>query len=269
MLVSLSACSSCLKRVPEESVSELEYPNCGAGSLPPGEVLWKGHLRSGPTMRDKRVVEFFEFRRRDCLYVVTVRQEWPLGVADVEVVYDDRFRPLRAWKRMTLPTENRPTKRQMSRNQATTVDIRRYELRTDPPTMTRRSSKGLEHFRFRAPRPVAVIGPGRGLVGAWIRAQALSGSPLEPGQTTRGPVLDFRRMVERVETVALRRDADRTQSDLGNVRVYTVFGRESVFADDQGNIVGDLAGLRPHRLLKSPAPPRFPMRTRPDPVHTP
>lgn len=250
----LGGCESCLMRVPAEAVERLPYPSCGEGLLPEGEVLASGHLRSGPTMLDRNVVERYELRRRDCLYVMTVRQEWPLGTADVEVVYDDAWRPLRAWKRMTLPTPDGHLE-----------DIRLYELRTDPVTMIRRSEEGIEQFTLRGPRPIAVIGPGRGLLGAWIRAA-------DPaiGATVRGPVLDFRELFETIDTVALKREADREVPELGGtVRVYTVFGREAVFVDEALEVVGDLAGLRPNAVLTTPPPPPQPLFGAPDPVHTP
>ncbi len=239
----LGGCESCLKRVPADSVEELEYPTCEDGSdAAPGELLHAGHLRSGPGMLE-RVVERYEYRRRGCLVVLTVRQEWSHGVSEVEVVFDEAFRPLRAWKRMTLPGADE------------VKDVRRYELRSEPATMTWRGAEGLRHFWFRGGRPVAVIGPGRGVISAWIKSQP----DLEVGATVRGSVLDFRDLVERVDEVALRRDRDRAVPGLGKVRVYTIYGRESIFADEDGWVVGDLAGLRPDAILDTPAPE--PLRT--------
>ena len=163
-LVSVAAgCEGCLKRPPAEHVERLPYPTCpGMSELPAGEVLASGHLRSGPEMRDQAVVEHWELRRRACLHVMTIRQEWPMGISDVEVVFDEQFRPLRAWKRMSMP-------RPPAGRRAPTPDTRLYELRTTPPTMTRQSEDGHEYFTFRAETPVAVVGPGRALIGAWIR----------------------------------------------------------------------------------------------------
>jgi hypothetical protein len=53
------------------------------------------------------------------------------------------------------------------------------------------------------------------------------------------------------------------------VRVYTIYGRESVFADESDAVLGDLAGLRPHEFAGTPEPPPMPMYGTPDPVHTP
>lgn len=185
-----------------------------------------------------------------------------MGISDVEVVFDEQFRPLRAWKRMSMP-------RPPAGRRAPTPDTRLYELRTTPPTMTRQSEDGHEYFTFRAETPVAVVGPGRALIGAWIRQHLDLGA----GETVRGPVLDFRRPAERIETVALRREDDAVMPDVagpeGRVRVYTVFGRESVFTDDEGNVLGDLAGLRPDALLDTPAPPALESDEPPDPVGTP
>ncbi|MCA9535393.1 MAG: hypothetical protein KC593_16985 [Myxococcales bacterium] len=259
----VGGCEGCLKRPPASSVERLPYPSCpGLDELPEGQVLASGHLRSGPDMRDRAVVERWELRERACLRVMTVRQEWPMGISDVEVVFDEHYQPLRVWKRMSMP---RPPAGQ----RAPTPDIRLYELRTSPATLTRTSEDGREYFTFRGGRPVAVVGPGRALLGAWIRQHL----DLTVGETVRGPVLDFRRPAERVETVALRREADALMPDVaggdGHVRVYTVFGRESVFTDDEGNVLGDLAGLRPHARLTTPEPPALPSDEPPDPVGTP
>ena len=56
---------------------------------------------------------------------------------------------------------------------------------------------------------------------------------------------------------------------LGTVRVYTIFGRESVFTDEDGNVLGDLAGLRTHESLSTPEPPAQPRFGEPDPINTP
>ncbi|MEM1418760.1 MAG: hypothetical protein AAGH15_27945 [Myxococcota bacterium] len=207
------------------------------------------------------VVERYRIEKKNCVYVVTVHQEWFRQIDDVEVVYDLAWKPLRAWKRMTIPGVDEEDGR---------ADTRLYELRNDPPTMSRRAHGELEHRVFQgrdveAGEVVAVVGPGRALLNAWIQK-----ADLEVGEVVRGPVLDFRELVERVDEVALRRDPDRMEETLGRrVRVYTVFGRESVFADDEGWIIGDLAGLRDDRDLDTEPPPALPTYGAPDPVGTP
>ncbi|MFW5875579.1 MAG: hypothetical protein ACOCXM_02460 [Myxococcota bacterium] len=256
--VAAAACDDCRDRIPVESVPEKPYPSCGDGPLPEGELIGSGHLRPGPAMRDqKAVVERFEIRKRDCLYVVTVRQEWSLGTSDVEVIYDEALRPLRAWKRMLLPAAEDPVEE---------ADIRLYELRNDPPTLAwRRPSGELEYRVLKGGQPEAVVGPGRGILSMWIRA-----ARLEPGEKQRVPVLDFRKDVENVEPVTLMREQDQDEPGLGGrVRVYTVFGRETVFTDDRGIVVGDLRGLRPDESLDTPPPEPLPPVPPPDPVHTP
>ncbi len=251
-------CDSCLKRQPRERVPSLGYPSCPEGSRAAGEeLLTTQHLRAGPTYPTPDVVERYRLVRRGCHHVLTVRQEWSRQIDDVEVVYDEDFLPLRAWKRMSVPGPG---------GRSPLVDTRRYEFRTMPVSMTVRNADGLRNFEFRRrERPVAVVGPGRGLVSAWIRRQAL-----EPNQVVRGPVLDFRSLVEKLEEVALRREADRDERMLGGrVRVYTVYGRESVLTDDNGNVLGDLAGLRPSSVLQTPEPAAMNTETPPDPVHTP
>ncbi|MBC7174171.1 MAG: hypothetical protein H5U40_17135 [Polyangiaceae bacterium] len=214
-------------------------------------MIHAGHLRSGPGSLES-VVERYEYRRRGCHIVLTVRQEWPRAVSDVEVVFDEEWRPLRAWKRMTVPGSE-------------VVDTRWYELRVDPAQMTWRGEEGLQHFWFRGGSPIAVVGPGRGVFSAWIQSEG----GLEVGETVRGPVLDFRSLVERVKEVALRRDPDRDVPGLGRVQVYTVFGRESLYVDEDGWVVGDLGGLRPDAMLDTPPPAPLPSATPPDPRGTP
>lgn len=256
MCLSALGCESCLGRAPIEQVEVHPYPSCDGEPLPEqGEVLAEETLRAGSTMaRERSVVERYRIERRACMYVVTVHQEWARQVTDVEVVFDEAWKPVRAWKRMTIPgvePDGRP-------------DTRLYELRNDPPTVTIRDHEGnIEHRFFRGGSPIAVVGPGRGLIGAWIRAQG----GMEVGQTVRGPVLDFREMVESVEEVALVRQPDREEPTLGGqrVRVYTVFGREAVFTDDEDRVIGDLAGLRRDEDVEGPAPEPMPTYGEPDP----
>ena len=53
------------------------------------------------------------------------------------------------------------------------------------------------------------------------------------------------------------------------MRVYTFFGRETVFADEHDVVIGDLAGMRPSDSLTTPEPDALPEYGGPDPVHTP
>lgn len=249
---------SCRRRhIPVASIPELPYPRCGERELPPGEVIASGRMRPGPTSLDKNVVERFEIRRRDCLYVLTVRQEWPLGTADMEVVYDKDMLPLRAWKRMTLPGVPRADGY---------ADIRRYELRTPEVTLKRRRPDGqVEREILRGPRPKVIIGPGRAVLTMWIRR-----ARLPVGGRVREVALDIREQVEQIREVTLRREPDLYQPWLGRtVRVYTIYGRESVFADDNDVVIGDLSGLRPAHLAGTPEPPSMPLYGTPDPVNTP
>ncbi|MBO6938886.1 MAG: hypothetical protein JJ863_28215 [Deltaproteobacteria bacterium] len=246
-------CERCLPRHEVASVPTHPYPSCGDGDLPEGEVLDQGVLRNGPIMQEP-VVERYEVRKRDCLYVITVRQEWARQITDVEAIFDEEWRPVRLWKRMTVPGEEDETE-----------DIRLYELRNDPPTMTERRGDEVVHREIRGEVPIAVVGPGRALLTAWIHAAGL-----EVGETTRGPVLDFRDLYENIDEVALRRDPARDEESLGgSVEVYTVFGRESVFTDADGWIRGDLAGLRESESLDTPEPDPVPMHAPLDPVGTP
>lgn len=238
------------------SVPLLPYPTCGAAELAPGEPLAAGHLRPGLTSLESRVDERFELRRRACLYGLTVRQEWPLAVADVEVLFDEAWLPLRVWKRMTLPG---------SRRHDGNADTRLYELRGSEVTIRRRDPQGLRFELLRGTRPRAVIGPGRGLLTAWLRR-----ARLREGQRVREPVLDFREQVEVLRDVTLRREPDQYVAALGRVaRLYSIYGREVFYADETDTVVGDMAGLAPASMVRQPPLPLMPLFGPPDPVHTP
>src|SRR5579859_5808433 len=179
------------KHVPVEAVPELGYPSCSDGGVAgPGEVVARGHIRSGPVSNDKNVVERFELHRTSCGYTFVTRQEWPADIADVEVRYDANLTPLWVWKRMTLAASNRPDGN---------ADIRRYELRTGEVFIKRRDPNGAihrEHLlaggRMKVPQGApleAVIGPGRGIVTAWLKR-----AKLPVGAKVKQLVLDFRSM---------------------------------------------------------------------------
>ncbi len=243
------------KHVRVEQLADLPYPSCHGQSTGAGELLAQEYLRSGPTHNDKHIVERYELRRRDCLVTVTVRQEWPLGTTDLEAVFDRELVPLRIWKRMTIPG---------LANAGTRAEIRRYELRTDPVGIKRREPDGHISFeQLKGGRPLAVIGPGRGLLSIWLRR-----AQLKPGQKRRELAIDVRAL-EKIEPVTLLREPDMNHPELGKIRVYTFYGRETVFADERDVVVGDLAGLRPDRLLHTPPPPPIPLFGPIDPVHTP
>jgi hypothetical protein len=245
------------KHIPVASVPELPYPTCEGRALPEGVVVASGHLRAGPSAIEQTVVERYELRDRGCVFVLTARQEWPLNVSDIEIVYDRNFLPLRAWKRMTLPGVARADGQ---------ADIRRYELRTPQVTITRRVASGPRtHEILRGAAPTVVIGPGRGVLTAWLRRARLS-----VGAAVREYALDMREMVEVIRPVTLRREADQYVSALGRVvRVYTVYGRECIYADDTDAVVADLAGMLPATLVRTPPPAPMPLYGLPDPVNTP
>lgn len=262
----LLACSAGCKRkhVPVDSVPELAYPACADD---PGTVVASGHLRSGPLSVEKNVAEWFTLRRTACGYTFTSRQEWPLAISDVEVRYDAALTPLRAWKRLTIAGSPRTDGN---------ADVRRYEMRTGDVFIKRRDAAGEVTMEKllpggRAPIPAgarigALVGPGRGIITAWLQREKL---PV--GGKSHELVLDFRDMVESLEEGALERMPDQVEPSLGGraVRVYTFFGKETVFADDSDVVIGDLAGLRPSDTLTTPEPPRLPEYGRPDPAHTP
>ncbi len=257
------------KHVGVDAVPELGYPRCedsDGGTGDEGTIVAKGHIRAGPFSSEKEVVERFELRTNPCGYVLRARQEWPLAISDVEVRYDAGFSPLWAWKRMTIAGSTRPDGN---------ADIRRYELRTGDVFIKRRDARGeltLEKLLSGGRRAVpdgvrvgAVVGPGRGVITAWLKR-----AKLPVGGKVHELVLDFRDMVEALEIGALERNPDEYEDSFGrSVRVYTFFGRETVFADDNDVVIGDLAGMRPSDTLSTPEPPALPMYGTPDPVNTP
>lgn len=261
----LTLSTSCKrKHVAIEAPTELPYPTCVDGAA--GTVVAKGKLRAGPNMRDQTVVESFDLTRDACHFVLRSREEWPLMAADIEVVYDADLVPIRAWKRMTIPGVT---------NADGKADTRSYDMRTPELTLKRRAPDGAITFEHLKPggkttpapgaRTMAVIGPGRGVLTAWIRRAKLG-----VGEKRRELVLDFREMVETLSEVTLSREADRSEPTLGRtVRVYTIYGREPIFADEDDVVIGDLAGMRPSDTIGTPLPPPMPMYGEPDPIHTP
>jgi hypothetical protein len=251
----LAACERWLPSKRVGGIKELPYPTCPGAAPTEPELLHKGHLRSGPFMRDPNVVERYEVWKRDCHVVATVRQEWPLGTADVEVVFSAALEPLRVWKRMTNPARKDP---------AAFAEITRFDLRLLPVTMKRRTeSGGIDLREIKGEKPSVVFGPGRGLLSLWIQKAHLG-----VDGKTRAEMLDFRG-TPKIGTEVLRRAPDQTVDGLGLVHVYTVFGREAVFTDPDGWVIGDLQGLRPDAVLTNPAPPAIPVFGAVDPRGTP
>jgi hypothetical protein len=251
-LVALAGCKRFQrKHIPVETLPELAYPACAGESV----KLAEEHLRSGPAHNDKSIVERFTITKNDCGFVFDGRQEWPLGTTDLQVVYDAQLKPLRIWKRMTVPSLP---------DAGAKAEIRRYELRTQPVGMKRRAPNGSINFeQLKGDVPLAVVGPGRGMISMWLRR-----AKLKQGEKTRHPVLDVRAL-EKIEDVTLMREPDMDHPELGKIRVYTFYGRESVFADRNDNVIGDLAGMRPASRVKLPEPTPIPLFGVVDPVHTP
>ena len=255
------------KHVPVTAVPELGYPSCAdAGAGDDGVLVGSGHLRAGPLMHEKNVVERFELRRTTCGYVFRSRQEWPLEISDIEVRYDPALAPIWAWKRLTMAGSSR---------EDGNADIRRYELRTGEVFIKRRDAKDqlfLERLSPGGRRTVpegtrvgAVVAPGRGVLTAWLQR-----AHLPVGGKVHDLVLDFRELVETLEMAALERGPDLYEPTLGRtVRVYTFFGRDTVFADEHDVVIGDLAGMRPSDSLPTPEPESLPTYGGADPVHTP
>lgn len=249
-----------LKREPVSSVPHLAYPDCGHGPLDlslPGETVGEGELYGGEELRSQPIVERFGIVRRDCLVIGTARVERPYQLIDLEIVWDAHGKPLRVWRRITVPG---------SRNRDGDPDITLYELRTHDVTITHRAPDGTRDYARVRGRPVgAVITESRGLLSPW-----LAHADILPGESSHARTLDtgLATVVENEALLARSPDLDRPA--IGRrVRVYKVYGRDAVFTDDHDVVVGDLAGLVPaSRGGRRPFPP-MPMYGGADPVGTP
>lgn len=240
-LVALLAGCPRLPRERVDSVPDRPYPTCDEAAPLATFAPVTGELRSGPVMRDDTVVEHFEVAARGCHVVFFMRQEWALGATDIEVVYDADLNPLRVWRRATGPGPQ-PV--------AVRTEVRRYDLRGERVEMLQVSGDGTRApFLVGTGIPRVVLGAGRGLITMWLRR-----SHLEVGGRVREPVLDIRETPERVRDVTLMRLEDRDDAVLGRVRVYTIYGREPIFADENDTVIGDLMGLLPGDRVTTPRP---------------
>jgi hypothetical protein len=186
------------------------------------------HLRaSGASMAQAPNTEHYTFAPRDCFFVSTLVQDSIHGRVTVEVTYDASLMPLVAQKRFVPPSGEG-------------AEVRTYEMRTERVTLKVQNADGSVSFAaLRGARPTAVIAPGRSALHPWMRRASL-----EPGEKVREHVLDMRERIEVLRDATLAREADRREERLGGVvRVYTIYGREVLFADDRDAIVGDMAGL--------------------------
>lgn len=245
MALGAAGALACSIQLPRERVTTLparDYLSCAEGEPAADPVLLARTLRAGAGMREPSAFETFELRSRACHIVFTGHEEWAMGASDVEVVFDASLQPVRAYKRSTAPGPQ-PI--------ATRTDTRIYDFRGEHVEMMRRAPLGeIERFLYRAPTPHAIIGPGRGLLTAWFRRAHLS-----VGGRLRESVLDIREPIEVVRDVTLLRLADRDDERLGRrVRVYTIYGREPIYADDDDLVIGDMMGLLPAEMVHTPMP---------------
>lgn len=258
-LLLIAACLVGCKRQhhPVDQIPELSYPSCPEGVDMTPVLIAEHKLRSGLSDTRKTIAERYRIEKRGCLHAVVTRQEWPMQIDDVEVLYNESLEPLRIWHRRTMPGSLRPDGN---------AHFKRLDLRTPQITLKHREDTGKVNLELlKGPgKPVALIGPGRGLFSMWIRRARLA-----PGQKTREMTLDFRG-VEKVAPVTLQRLPDKHLDWLGrSARVYTILGREIVFADDDDTVIGDLAGLVLDEKAPSQAPRPMPTFEPLDPVNTP
>lgn len=254
LLLATTACKR--QHFSVESAPELPYPTCEGPAQAP-KILAQGTLRSGPIDTRMPIVETWRLEQRGCLFAAVTRQEWPMQIADVEALYDSSWKPLRVWRRHTVPG---------SKRQDGAPDFKLYELRTPDAVIKHKDDTGkvdLELLKGKG-QPQVFIGPGRGALTAWLWQAKLA-----VGQKTHSITLDFRG-IEKIERGLLERFPDKDVPELGGkVRVYTFFGKETIFADENDVVIGDLAGLVPDERAKGPKPPPMSKFEAIDPVHTP
>ncbi len=234
--------------MPRERVDALPdrgYPECASGAAAAVQAPVTRELRAGPVMTEESVIESFSLQARACLVVYTGHEEWAMGSTDLEIVYDADRRPLRAYMRSTAPGPQPAPER---------TDVRVFDLRGPHVELTRRAPLGdIERLRYRAPTPTVVIATGRGALTPWIQR-----SHLAVGGRVREAALDIRERVEVIRDVTLRREEDRDDPLLGHVRVYTIYGREPIYTDDDDVVVGDMMGLVPASLVDRERAPAVP-----------
>ena len=232
----------CGQRHALDVVPSAPYPLEDEGELELARVL-----RSGPTMPEQEVVERFELRRSGDHRIFRVQQEWPLATSDVEVIYDPEGMPIRIWRHTTMPNVD---------GQVGHDDLRVYDLRgSSEVLLARRGPDGTrEGVAIRGPaRPTVVIGPGRGLLTAWFQR-----ARLDVGAHVREWAIDVREPLALVGEVTLTRHPDQEVEGLGRARVYTIYGREPVFADQEDVAIGDMMGLRDASTVDGPVPDPMP-----------
>lgn len=240
-----------------DQAPELAYPTCPAGVDMAPQIVAAHTLRSGAFDTRQSIVEHYRIEKRGCLYAAITRQEWPVQIAEVEILYTAELEPLRIWRRLTIPGSRRPDGN---------ADTKRFDFRTPEITTKQRDDKGAVSYEIlRGPgRPRALVGPGRGMLSMWLKRAKLA-----PGQKVREPVLDFRG-IEKISPMTLQRLPDQHLDWLGRTaRVYTFLGREAIFADEDDNVIGDLAGLVLDEKAPTPRPRAMPAFEAPDPIGTP
>jgi hypothetical protein len=206
-------------------------PTCAAPAS--AEIRARGHLVSGPEMRERGIDERFTLTREGCVLRFEGSLDWAGSRTETRIDFDpETLAPLRATKVLTGEVGQG----------GSLSETRRFELRGERVAVRdERADGSSQNWLLRAPlpvRPMAVIGTGRGVLTLWLQRAKLA-----VGGRVRELVLDMRENMEVVREVSLHREADRDDPRLGHVRVYTIYGREPFFADENDVVVGDLMGL--------------------------
>ncbi|NLE48228.1 MAG: hypothetical protein GX614_07490 [Sandaracinaceae bacterium] len=230
LIAPLLGCESCLKRVPMADGIELgELPQCVHRDA--DEELVRRSLVAGPDALEKTIEERYRlYRRGDCI-VGESYVNWRMGDIAQIIVWDAHsLQPIVAVKRSGFLDPSLPP------------DERAYRIRGEERLMVRSAPEGIERFYFRGAEPAGVIPSGRGL----FSILAIRGEALEIGEVESLMVLDLRRLTERVVPGSVRRDPLRSKNRVeGEAGTFSVMGRDTVFVDERGFVIADLAGLIP------------------------
>ena len=104
---------------------------------------------------------------------------------------------------------------------------------------------------------MAVVASARSSLVPWILREDLG-----VDEVAERPILDIRQQWDEIDAATLFRVADRYEESLGrDVRVHTLFGSQAVYTTVDGELLGDLAGMRVEGALEGDAPelaPRYP-----------
>lgn len=256
VLAFLAGACSFLSKEEVDSVPTQEYPAWASALLADDtSIVARATLRGRQGAIESSTVEQMVLREGPQGSVARVRVDRPLQRITYDAVYDAAGKPLRFWRRVSVPGVL-PAR----------IDVRLFELRTQPIAISHRDPDGARDFAQmrRNESPIALIGEAFSLLTPWIRHANLA-----VGGVVRGRSLDTDKGGV-MRNAALRRSEDMNMPEHGGrVRVYRVYGRDVVFANDQNIVVGSLSGFVSIDPNGPAMPPQASEDERVDPTRTP